>query len=110
MTKFGSYSELETYLKDRTDLCMLLRYLLDCVKEETEVLIEREKELTGKVDEKQNKIDAQEHYVEEINYFIQNDFEPTAMTIMGYRRKPKSWAIADSIKRYERNNVDSTTD
>lgn len=72
-----------------------------CIAEETKELYKLDKkENKDKADKMQCEKDAQEHYVEEINYFLLNSVKPTAMTVMGYRRKPHAWAIADAIKEF----------
>jgi arginine deiminase len=85
---FKTYEDLHTYLKKTKDLGHTLSFLRIAVEKEGEILDSME--------------DAQEHYLKEINYFMGNeDFIPTPMTFMGYRRKPKAWAVAKQIKEYK---------
>ena len=84
---FKSYEDLIEFLRNNKDLGYTLSYLQKAVDTEGLCL--------GSVE------DAQEHYTEEINYFIDNEFKPTPMTFMGYRRKPHAWAIAQTIKEYK---------
>ena len=79
---------------------MLLRYYQDKIKEETSVLFKMEKKKKGVGNKKQCNVDAKEHYLEEINHFLITNFTPSAMSVMGYRRRPHAWAIADAIKEF----------
>ena len=105
MTKFETYEQLYRYLKSHTDLCMTRRYLDTKIKEEV-AWYKKENKPTGTKEEKKEieleyKNKAQEDYLEEINEFLLKSEPLTSMSIMGYRRKPHSWAIADAIKEYE---------
>ena len=102
---FESYTDLEQYLKDHTDLCMVRRYLADQVKEEANFLVKSKGRLT-KEEKKQAQADctkqAQEDYLEDINYYLTSDSpDLTSMSVMGYRRKIHAWAIADQITYYK---------
>ena len=106
---FNNICELQTYLKKTTDLNAVSNYLRMCIAAEAKELY--------KMDKKQNKSaankeqctkDAEEHYLEEINYFLENEVKPSAMTVMGYRRKPHAWAIADYIKEYKHGQLESS--
>lgn len=105
MDKFESYEGLVKYLKGHTDLCMTLKYLKDKVDEEIGWYLKNyDKDLSSK-ERKDKKGEyqrmAQEDYLEEINFYLSESLPLTSMTIMGYRRKPYAWAIADAIKEYE---------
>lgn len=102
---FKSYTDLEQYLKDHTDLCMVRRYLADQVKEEANFLVKS----MGKLPKEERLAavakctkEAQEDYLEDINYYLTSDSpDLTSMSVMGYRRKIHAWAIADQITYYK---------
>ena len=112
MNSFETFESLENYLKGHTDLGMTLRYLREHVNEEISFLVKdyNKKHPTiawAKSSKKAEALStinqaAREDYLEDINYYLQNDESLNHMSIMGYRRKPHAWAIADSIKQYER--------
>lgn len=103
---FESFADLEQYLKDHTDLCMVQRYLADQVKEEANFLVKS----MGKLPKKEQSAardkctkEAQEDYLEDINYYLTADSpDLTSMSVMGYRRKIHAWAIADQITEYRK--------
>lgn len=107
MTTFKSYDDLVGYLKGYTDLCMVLRYLLDQVTEEANFLVKSNLPARAKKEEKKAALlkymeQAQEDYLEEINTYLETDADLSSMSVMGYRRKVHAWAIADSIKEYRK--------
>lgn len=115
MNSFETFESLENYLKSHTDLGMTLRYLLEHVSEEVSFLVKdyNKKHPTiawAKSSKKAEALStinqaAREDYLEDINYYLQNEETLNHMSIMGYRRKPHAWAIADSIKQYERGKL-----
>jgi len=106
--KFDTVQDLEQYLNEHTDLCMLREHWNKVTAEEASVLFSKEKKETGTADTSQNEIDAKNHYLEEINHFLQEDVKISSMTFLGYRRKPHAWAIADAIKEYEKGKNNAT--
>ena len=103
---FTTYTLLQDFLKKTTDLTRIYNYLKDVVSEEASILFKKDKkENKETADKKQCVKDAEDHYLEEINHFLVNtNVQPTAMTIMGYRRKPHAWAIAHAITEYRTTN------
>ena len=99
MITFKTYQELDQYLKGHTDLCMTRRYLNNAIKDEASFLVKSSKEKGKEAKQKYTK-QAQEDYLEEINEYLASDIQITAMSVMGYRRRIHSWAIAGSIKDY----------
>ena len=110
--QFKTFAELEEYLKGHTDLCMTRKYLQDRIKEEVSFLVKDYKKKHPTIDwgpssNKRKALDVvkvadREDYLEDINYFLLNNELLTHMSVMGYRRKPHAWAIADAIKEFEK--------
>ena len=110
MKTFSTFEELEKYLKATTDLSMTRRYLQDKVKGEEEFLVRDYKKKHSTIAwASKKKADmlatikktAREDYLEDINYYLVNSENLSYMSIMGYRRKPHAWAVANAIKQYE---------
>ena len=103
---FKSYTDLEQYLKDHTDLCMVRRYLACQVKEEATFLVKSKGKITKEEKAKATAEctrEAQEDYLEDINYYLTGDCpEITPMSVMGYRRKIHAWSVAGEIKHYKK--------
>lgn len=98
--QFNTVADLEQYLEKYTDLCMLLSHWESVTKQEAEILFSKELETNKDASKEENLADAKQHYLDEINQFLQTDFVPTSMTFLGYRRRPNAWAIADALKEF----------
>ena len=111
MITFKTFEDLEAYLKDHTDLCMVRKYLQDKLKQEIAFLAKDYKRKHSTIDWKSSDVKqakkiasdtAKEDYLEDINYFLLNNVTLSHMSVIGYRRKPHTWAIAEAIKEFIR--------
>lgn len=83
---FKSFEDLLKYLKTNKDIVWSM-YSADfdtAVSEEAAVLKSRD--------------DAEYHYLNEINSFIEKPFRLTPMTLKGYRRKPTVFIVGTLIR------------
>tara|TARA_Y100000034_G_scaffold119963_1_gene162284 strand:+ start:540 stop:878 length:339 start_codon:yes stop_codon:yes gene_type:complete len=99
---FDTFDALQDWMDGRPDITNVAEFLRISVDEEAKVLLDYEIE-TGvrarrcKSALQANRRDAEEHFLEEINEFLQEDTDLTHWTVMSYRRKPKAWAVARAI-------------
>lgn len=106
MKNFKSLKEVHSFLNEK-GLTRISSFLTEAVAQETKDLCSINKDSA-----EQNQKDAEEHFLEEINYFLGkgefNSLNPRL--IINYRRRPKSWAVAamigetDDNKRNKSNN------
>ena len=107
MGMFVNYQEIEDWLTGkfrRADMDATLLFLRECVEEEMEILLAEELRVQGRKRrssklENQCRIEAQEHYTEEISQLIESPEPMSHWTVISYRRKPKAWAIAGAIQQ-----------
>lgn len=110
MEKFESYESMMKWMTARgrkSSYASLAQYIEIEVERESAVLLRRavlsdtrkQEEL-----EAECRRDAEEHYLEEINEYLESDVPPPPLdhrTLMTYRRQPVAWAIACEIFRLE---------
>ncbi len=107
MGMFVNYQEIEDWLTDttrRADMDATLLFLRECVEDEMEVLLAEELRMQGRKRrssklEDQCRIEAQEHYTEEISQLIESPEPMSHWMVISYRRKPKAWAVAGQIQQ-----------
>jgi hypothetical protein len=109
MEKFRDYDHLVSWMTARgrkSKYSPVLEYLAIEVEKEVRALMRRavlNDVRTHEEIEQECEKDAKEHYVEEINEFLDN-WPPKPLDhriLMSYRRKPVAWAVASEIYRLE---------
>ena len=93
-SRFNSFQELSEHLSTGSvDENVALHFLLDAIEQESKDLAH-----IYRNNPEDNAEEAQENFLSEINTFLAKDkpFDPEI--IMNWRRRPKTWAIAEKIK------------
>jgi hypothetical protein len=89
----------------------ITQYLEDCVEEEAEHLLHGELRTMERARRSRKllekcRVDAQEHYAEDVVTMLEAEGEMNHWTVISYRRKPRAWAIAGAIKEQIRREND----
>jgi len=103
---FATFEEMTGWLtarKRKADMDAILQYLENCVEEEAEHLLLEELATKGRERRSRKlleecRVDAREHYTEDVVTMLESDSPMSHWTVISYRRKPKAWAIAGAIK------------
>lgn len=110
MEKFESYDGMLKWMTTRgrkSKYSSLVQYIEIEVEREAAVLLRRAVLSSTRTQEEledECRQDAKEHYLEEINEYLDSDVPPPPLdhrVLMAYRRKPVAWAIASEIFRLE---------